>query len=75
MSDMCEECKCTVHGDDPCDNGCGCCGDGPNTVVWKSIITKEMVEGWDPNEVELLVADLDDAVLAVYDDFNMETPR
>jgi len=44
-------------------------------IVWKSVITQEMVEGWDPNEVELLVADLDDAVLAVYDDFNMQTPR
>jgi hypothetical protein len=34
-----------------------------------------MVEGWSDDEIEMLVTDLDDAVLSVYDDLNIQTPR
>ena len=69
MSTMCEECRCTVFGNEACGNGCGCCGGGPNTVIWKSVVTKEMVEGWSDDEIEMLVTDLDDAVMATLQDY------
>lgn len=37
--------------------------------VWESSITSEMVKGYTPDEIEMLVADLDDAVMAVIEDF------
>lgn len=37
--------------------------------VWESSITSEMVKGYTPDEIELLIADLDDAVMAVIEDF------
>jgi hypothetical protein len=40
--------------------------------VWESSITAEMVKDLDPNEVEVLIADLDDAVMLVCQDFGLE---
>jgi len=40
--------------------------------VWESSITAEMVKDLDPNEIEVLIADLDDAVMLVCQDFNIE---
>ena len=40
--------------------------------VWESSITAEMVKDLDPNEVEVLIADLDDAVMLVCQDFGIE---
>jgi len=37
--------------------------------IWKSIVTSEMVKGYSPDEIELLIGDLDDAVMAVLEDF------
>jgi hypothetical protein len=40
--------------------------------VWESIVTKGMVRSMTPDEIELLVADLDDAVMAVMEDFGLD---
>jgi hypothetical protein len=40
-------------------------------VVWESFISKDMVEGWTDDEIELLKADLDDAVQATYEDWEL----
>jgi hypothetical protein len=40
--------------------------------IWQSSITSEMVKDLDPNEIEVLIADLDDAVMLVCQDFNIE---
>lgn len=37
--------------------------------VWESFLTAEDVSGYTPNEIELLIADLNDAVMAVIEDF------
>ena len=37
--------------------------------VWESFLTSEDVSGYTPDEIELLIADLDDAVMAVIEDF------
>jgi hypothetical protein len=42
------------------------------TTVWQSSVTSEMVKDLDPNEIEILIADLDDAVMLVCQDFNIE---
>jgi len=41
-------------------------------VVWEAKITKEMVEGWSDKEIELLIADLDDAVMMTCQDMGLE---
>jgi hypothetical protein len=41
-------------------------------TIWQSSITSEMVKDLDPNEIEILIADLDDAVMLVCQDFNIE---
>jgi hypothetical protein len=41
-------------------------------TIWQSSITSEMVKDLDPNEIEVLIADLDDAVMLVCQDFNIE---
>lgn len=41
-----------------------------NNTVWKSEVTLDMVKGWSDDEIELLVADLDDAVQGVMEDFD-----
>ena len=38
-------------------------------IIWQSTITADMVAGMDDNEIELLIADLDDAVLATCEDW------
>ena len=40
-----------------------------NNLVWKSEVTRDMVAGYTEDELELLIADLDDAVMAVIEDF------
>jgi hypothetical protein len=40
-----------------------------NNQVWKSEVTRDMVKGWSDDEIELLIADLDDAVKGVLEDF------
>lgn len=40
-----------------------------NKIIWQSIITADMVVGMDDNEIELLIADLDDAVQATLEDW------
>jgi hypothetical protein len=42
-----------------------------STVVWKSQITSDMVEDWTGEEIEILIADLDDAVKSVYETWEM----
>jgi hypothetical protein len=37
--------------------------------VWQSFLTSEDVSGYTPEEIELLKADLDDAVMATIEDF------
>jgi hypothetical protein len=40
--------------------------------VWASSVTKEMTKGMTDNEIEMLITDLDDAVMAVCQDFGIE---
>jgi hypothetical protein len=40
-------------------------------IVWQSTITKSMVEGWTGDEIELLIADLNDSVQSTYEDYNL----
>ena len=40
-------------------------------IVWQSTITKSMVEGWTGDEIELLIADLNDSVQSTYEDYNI----
>jgi len=40
-------------------------------VIWSAVITKDMVEGWTEDEIDLLCADLNDAVQGTYDDYNI----
>ena len=39
-----------------------------NEVVWQAKVTRLMVADWSEDEIELLCADLDDAVQSVCDD-------
>jgi len=40
-------------------------------IIWQSTITEDMVEGFNENELELLIADLDDAVMATIQDYEV----
>ena len=40
-------------------------------IVWQSTITEEMVKGMTGDEIKVLVADLDDAVMLVCSDFGI----
>jgi hypothetical protein len=40
--------------------------------VWTSSVTTEMTKGMSGEEIELLIADLDDAVMAVCQDYGIE---
>ena len=40
--------------------------------VWKSVVTAEMTKGMTGDEIELLIADLDDAVMGVCQDYKIE---
>ena len=41
-------------------------------VIWQSTITKDMVEGWSDDEIALLIADLDDAVMMTCQDMGLK---
>jgi hypothetical protein len=43
-----------------------------NKVIWQSVLTADMVAGMDGDEIELLIADLDDAVKATCEDWGMK---
>ena len=43
-----------------------------DNIVWQSTITKDMVEEWTGEEIELLIADLNDAVQSTYEDYNLK---
>ena len=40
--------------------------------IWKSSVTKELAKGMTDDEIEVLIADLDDAVQAVCQDWSIE---
>jgi hypothetical protein len=40
-------------------------------IVWTSVITRGMVADWTDEEIELLSADLDDAVQSTYEDWEL----
>ena len=40
--------------------------------VWTSVVTAEMTKGMTGDEIELLIADLDDAVMGVCQDYKIE---
>jgi len=42
------------------------------STIWQSSITSEMVKDLSGDEIEILIADLDDAVMLVCQDFNIE---
>jgi|CryBogDrversion2_10_1035300.scaffolds.fasta_scaffold07319_2 hypothetical protein len=83
MPVMCEECKCSIVLEDKpdgtrdyggCGNGCPCCNEGSNPgreVLWQLNLTRAMVADWSPDEIDLLIADLDDAVQATYEDWEV----
>jgi len=39
-------------------------------IVWKSEVTRDMVKGFTEDEIELLIADLDDSVMATLSDYD-----
>lgn len=43
-----------------------------NKEVWASSVSAEMTKGMTGEEIELLIADLDDAVMAVCQDYGIE---
>ena len=40
-------------------------------IVWTSVITRGMVADWTDDEIDLLRADLDDAVQSTYEDWEL----
>lgn len=42
------------------------------STIWQSSITSSMVKDLSESEIEILVADLDDAVMLVCQDFGIE---
>jgi hypothetical protein len=40
--------------------------------VWSSVVTAEMTKGMKGDEIELLIADLDDAVMGVCEDYGIK---
>lgn len=42
-----------------------------NKIIWQATISADMVEGWTDNEIEHLIADLDDAVKLTYEDWEL----
>ena len=45
---------------------------GNTMAVWTSTVTEEMTKGMTGNEIELLIADLNDAVQGVCEDFGIK---
>ena len=41
-------------------------------TVWQAKLTEDMVKGMDSNEIEILIADLDDAVAQVCQDYEVK---
>jgi hypothetical protein len=42
-----------------------------NEVVWQSTITADMVADFSPDELDLMIADLNDAVMQTCQDYGM----
>lgn len=42
------------------------------STIWKSSVTSSMVKDLSEGEIEVLIADLDDAVMLVCQDFGIE---
>lgn len=42
------------------------------STIWQSTVTSSMVKDLSESEIEILVADLDDAVMLVCQDFGIE---
>jgi hypothetical protein len=42
-----------------------------NKIIWQATISADMVEDWTDNEIELFIADLDDAVKLTYEDWEL----
>jgi hypothetical protein len=40
-------------------------------LIWQASITADMVEDWTEDEIEMLIADLDDAVKSTYEDWEL----
>jgi hypothetical protein len=40
-------------------------------IIWQAAITADMVEDWTEDEIEMLIADLDDAVKSTYEDWEL----
>jgi hypothetical protein len=71
MSIMCETCKCTISSEGGCSNGCPCCNDPSAEVIWQAEITRGMVADWTDDEIDLLCADLNDAVQGTYEEWEV----
>lgn len=71
MSLMCETCKCTTGLEGGCDNGCPCCNQPGEEIVWQSKITGSMVADFTLDEIYLLITDLNDAVQQTCQDYGM----
>jgi len=41
-------------------------------ATWSSVVTEEMTKGMTGDEIEILIADLDDAVMGVCQDHGIE---
>ena len=42
-----------------------------NKIIWQATISADMVEDWTDNEIELFIADLNDAVKSTYEDWEL----
>jgi hypothetical protein len=42
-----------------------------NKVIWQSTITSDMVADFTQDEIDLMIADLNDAVMMTYQDYEM----
>ena len=42
-----------------------------NKVIWQSTITSDMVVDFTQDEIDLMIADLNDAVMMTYQDYEM----
>lgn len=40
-------------------------------IVWQATITKDMVEDWTEDEIDMLITDLNDAVEMTYKDMEL----
>jgi hypothetical protein len=42
-----------------------------NEIIWQSAVTRAMVADWSLDEIDLLIADLNDAVKSTYEDWEL----